>query len=80
MTSADSLVEQLTTLEQRALEELRMLADVEGLEDWRIRYMGRRQGLLPKLLEQLPSIPVEDRRTAGARGNQARKALEFVPV
>ncbi len=76
MTAAASLVEQLSALEERALQELNEATDTGSLEDWRVRYMGRRQGLLPRLLEQLPSVPAEDRRIAGSQGNRTRQTLE----
>lgn len=71
-----SLIEELEALERRATEELAEAKDAEVLEQWRVTYQGRRQGLLPKLLEQLPSLPIEDRRAAGSRGNQVRQALD----
>jgi phenylalanyl-tRNA synthetase alpha chain len=71
-----SLIEELDALERRALAELAEAREAEALEQWRIVYQGRRQGLLPKLLEQLPSLSIADRRAAGARGNQVRQALE----
>ncbi len=76
MTTPESLADHLAVLEGRALQELDAASDIESLDAWRVQYLGRRQGLLPKLLEQLPTIPIDERRVVGARGNQIRRALE----
>ena len=71
-----SLIEELEALERRAIAELAEAADADALEQWRINFQGRRQGLLPKLLKKLPGLSMEERRAAGARGNQARQMLD----
>ena len=76
MTASPSLVDRLRALQEQALQALATASSAEDLEGWRVKFLGRRQGLLPKLLEHLRSIPAEERRAAGAQGNEARQALE----
>ena len=60
-----TLTDELTDVESSALAELERISDRDALEEWRVTWQGRRQGRLPKLLEQLPTLPIEDRREAG---------------
>ncbi len=71
-----TLIDQFADVEKSALAELGHVSDVEALERWRVTYQGRRQGRFPKLLEQLPTLPVEERREAGQLANRVRAALE----
>ncbi len=70
------LIDELTVVETLANDELAQVTDVKSLEDWRVSYLGRRQGRLPGLLEQLPSLPQEERREAGQLANKVRHALD----
>ena len=71
-----TLTDELTDVERSALAELERVSDRDALEQWRVAWQGRRQGRLPRLLEQLPSLPIEDRREAGQLANRVRSALE----
>ncbi len=70
------LIDELTAVEALANDELAQVTDVKSLEDWRVSYLGRRQGRLPGLLEQLPALPQEERREAGQLANRVRRALD----
>ena len=70
------LVDELTAVETVANDDLALATDVKALEDWRVAYLGRRQGRLPGLLEQLPALPPEERREAGQLANRVRRALD----
>ena len=70
------LVDELTAVETLANDELARATDVKALEDWRVAYLGRRQGRLPGLLEQLPGLPPEERREAGQLANRVRRTLD----
>ena len=65
-------IDQLLTLGR---QELLKVVDLEGLEQWRLRYLGR-SGALTVALRGLSSLPVDQRRVIGAAGNTARKSLE----
>lgn len=62
-------------LTRQALAELDAAADAAAAEQWRVTYLGRR-GRLTGLLRGLSQLAPEQRRTVGARANQAKNALE----
>ena len=66
---------QVEDLRAKASRELESVPDLDGLEAWRITYMGRR-GQLTQLLRGLGALPSEERREAGAAANAVRAALE----
>jgi phenylalanyl-tRNA synthetase alpha chain len=49
---------------------------VEGVEQLRIRWIGRKQGLLTRVSEVLKGAPAEARREAGMRFNALKSAIE----
>ena len=65
----------LAELERRALAELVEARDAAALEEWRITHLGRR-GALTQVLRGLAELPMEERRSVGARANELRDALE----
>ena len=67
--------ETIDALTARALSGLADTADPDAAEQWRIAYLGRR-GALTALLRGISQLPPEQRRTAGARANSAKTALE----
>ena len=69
--SAQSIQE----LTERAIRELAGLDTQEGLEQWRVAYLGRRGGLTT-ILRGLAQLDLEQRRQLGALGNQAKNTLE----
>ncbi|MEX2236886.1 MAG: phenylalanine--tRNA ligase subunit alpha [Dehalococcoidia bacterium] len=71
-----AILDDLKQIESQALGELASAADEGGIDDWRIRYLGRKQGRLTNILAQLPSLPIEERRDAGAGVNRVKNALE----
>ena len=69
------LLKDLEDAAQDAERELEGATGPEALESWRVAYLGRK-GRLTLLLRNLGSLSVEERRTAGARANQAKARLE----
>ncbi len=65
---------QLKTIESEALGELKALGDLQQLEAWRIKYLGKKSPLY-QILRSLGSLPEEERRSAGAAANQIRDRL-----
>ena len=51
-------------------------ATVEAVEQLRIRWIGRKQGLLTRISELLKGAPPEARREAGIRFNTLKSAIE----
>jgi phenylalanyl-tRNA synthetase alpha chain len=71
----EARAETIEELAQDALEQLESIDTAEGLEGWRVAHLGRR-GRLTLVLRALPQLDLEQRRVAGARGNQAKRTLE----
>jgi phenylalanyl-tRNA synthetase alpha chain len=69
------VLNQLEELTSRAFDELGKVTNLEELEAWRIRYLGRKSGLI-QILRLLATLPLEDRRVAGARANEVKKTFE----
>ena len=70
------MIEELAGLERQALAAVREAKDGEALERVRVRYLGRREGLVSGLLRKLGTIDPADRPAAGAAANRTRKTLE----
>jgi phenylalanyl-tRNA synthetase alpha chain len=51
-------------------------ADAKELAALKTELLGRKAGILTRLLRRLPELPPEERRTVGARANQLRRELE----
>ncbi|MGI8423130.1 MAG: phenylalanine--tRNA ligase subunit alpha [Chloroflexota bacterium] len=75
MSTIVSLVEELDRLQLSALAEAGNLNDEAGLEEWRVRFLGR-NGSLTALMKGLGKLAAEERPTAGATANRVKTALE----
>ena len=53
MSDAPSLVRDLETVEAQALQDAEQATDTDGLEEVRIRYLGRKDGRISGVLRQL---------------------------
>jgi len=69
------MLNQLEELKSNALKELADITNSQQLESWRVRYLGKKSELT-KFLRNLATLPLEERRTVGARANQVRADLE----
>ena len=67
--------EQLEALRAQALEELKALSSPKELEDFRVRYMGKK-GSVTGLLRGMGALPAEERPVMGQLVNQLRQELE----
>ena len=67
--------EQLEALRVTALEELKGLNSPKELEDFRVRYMGKK-GSVTGLLRGMGALPAEERPVMGQMVNQLRQELE----
>ena len=66
--------EQIASLRQTALEELATLNDLKQLEDFRVRYMGKK-GSVTALLRGMGALSAEERPVMGQLANQIREEL-----
>ncbi|MFC1912955.1 phenylalanine--tRNA ligase subunit alpha [Chloroflexota bacterium] len=69
------MLQQLDELKSKALRELSNISDVAKLESWRVCYLGKKSELTG-VLRNLAVLPLEERKTVGARANQVRVGLE----
>jgi phenylalanyl-tRNA synthetase alpha chain len=66
---------QLAELKARALEELEATGDQKALEEWRVRYLGKKSELT-EAIRSLSTLPLEERRQVGALANETKNLLE----
>jgi phenylalanyl-tRNA synthetase alpha chain len=69
------MLNQVEELASKASEELGKITDVNDLEAWRIRYLGRKSSFT-QILRSLATLPLEERRAVGARANELKNSLE----
>ena len=69
------MIEDLRRLEEDALAAVLAACDERELEDVRIRYLGRREGLVSLLLRRLGGLDPEERPAAGAEANRVKTAI-----
>jgi phenylalanyl-tRNA synthetase alpha chain len=67
--------ERIDQITQEAQAAIAAATDTTGLEEVRIRYLGRKAEL-PNLLRSVARLPAEQRAATGKAANQARQALE----
>ncbi len=64
-------------LRQQAEQVLLDVADLKALEDFRVKYLGKK-GLVTELLKQLGTLPADQRKAAGQQINQLKQHLQKV--
>ncbi len=70
------VIEDLRRLEADALGEVRAAGDPQELEEVRVRYLGRRDGLVSQCLRRLGGLSPEERPAAGAEANRVKGAVD----
>lgn len=65
----------LDKIKSQSLEDLNKISDLLELEEWRIKYLGRKSELT-NILRSLGEKSVEEKRTIGSTANNLRKELE----
>ncbi|MGA9049034.1 MAG: phenylalanine--tRNA ligase subunit alpha [Dehalococcoidia bacterium] len=69
------MLDQVEELASQANSELQKITSLDELELWRVRYLGRKSKLI-NILRSLGDVPIDERRTLGARANQIKTSLE----
>ncbi len=69
------MLDDLNRLREDALNQLSPIWDDKALEEWRVKFMGRK-GALAGLMEQLGTLPKDRRASAGKLANEVKNALE----
>jgi len=74
-SQGEEMSQQPEQIRLNALRELEGITGIDGLESWRVRYLGRK-GELTMILRGLSALPLEERKTVGASANRVRADLE----
>lgn len=69
------VLNQLEELSSKACDELVKVDNIEELEAWRVRYLGRKSNLT-NILRSLTNLSLDERRAAGASANLLKQSLE----
>lgn len=69
------MLDELQRLRANARAELDQIRSLRELEDWRVRYLGRK-GHLTAILRGLSQLTIEERKSVGAQANETKAALE----
>ena len=70
------MLEELERLKAKAIAELDSIDNLRELEEWRVRYLGRK-GSLTSILRGLGALPFDERRTVGSVANEVKAAFEI---
>lgn len=66
----------LSLLEREAFEELEKTETLQSLEEYVIRFLGRKEGKLNLVLKGLGSLSPEEKKSVGQKANEIRSNLE----
>jgi len=66
----------LAKIKATAQQEVAKIGDLATLEDWRVKYLGRKAEL-NRLLRSLTDLSVTERQEQGAAANQLKQELEW---
>ena len=69
------MLAELDNIQTKALNELEAVSDEQGLESWRISYVGSK-GALKGLMPKLKDVPKEEKPAVGKRLNEVKTSLE----
>jgi len=79
MPSANKFEQDLKQIQREALLTIEQTSELEGLEQLRIRYLGRR-GIITSLLKSLKDLPEKERPALGKLSNQIKSQVERVLI
>lgn len=65
----------ISELKQQALFEINNANSTKTVEQLRIKYLGRKSGLLTKIIQALPNLSVEERKKIGSQANQVKHEI-----
>jgi len=70
-----AMLKELDEIKSNAVAELNSIRDLKELEDWRVRYLGKKSALT-QVLRGLAALPLRERKAVGASANEIRDMLE----
>jgi phenylalanyl-tRNA synthetase alpha chain len=68
------MLKEFENIGKSAIEELAQVSDAGSLEDYRIKYLGRK-GLVTQMLSQIGKVAKEDRAAAGGLANKIKNEV-----
>ncbi len=71
-----ALLDQIDALTAESRSEAETLADAAALDAYRLKYLGRKDGLLTHILTSLPGLTGDEKREVGKRANALKLAIE----
>lgn len=74
--SLQDFISSLDSLHTEAIEAFASASDADSLEAARVKYVGQKKGALKDIQKQMGSVAAEDRKSAGMKLNQVKKAIE----
>jgi len=69
------MLDQIEEIGSSALKELEEVKDSKQMNDWRVRYLGRKSSLTG-ILRGIAGLPLEERKAVGAKAGEVKKLLE----
>ena len=76
MLELDLMELDINEIEQSALKEISQAKTSADLEAVRIKYIGRKAGILQRVTKQIPNLPKEQRIGIGTRINKLRTKID----
>ncbi len=73
--SVSEVISDLQEMQRAATAAMQEVQDENGLQDWHIRFLGRK-GRLTQVLRRVGTLTREERPEAGRAGNEIKSALE----
>lgn len=67
--------EQLSSIQQKALDEIKKAVDIKTVDDLKVRLLGKK-GELTAILKQMGKLSAEERPVMGQLANQVRECIE----
>ncbi|MCS7149640.1 MAG: phenylalanine--tRNA ligase subunit alpha [Caldimicrobium sp.] len=68
-------IEEIQRIKDEALRELRALRSLSDLENFKVKFLGKK-GSITQALREIKGLPLEERKKTGAELNQLRQYLE----
>jgi phenylalanyl-tRNA synthetase alpha chain len=70
------MLKKVQELRKQALEDLEATSNLGELDDWRIRYVGRKGGAVTQLVRSISEAPPEERPAFGQAANELKELLQ----
>jgi phenylalanyl-tRNA synthetase alpha chain len=74
--ASTQLLQDLEDLQAQGRRQIEQAQDADQLDALKVKFLGRKEGLLTRILQALPTLPAEEKKEVGRRANEAKTALE----